>query len=232
MGRKFFRLFSWKGASYRIYSTHTDIIIDQIVEQRERLEKYIEEQPEFLTSLRPIRLKPTAPPIAVRMHEASLKTATGPMAAVAGAIAYEAAETAAGQGAREIIIDNGGDLYLDSNTEIMVGLFAGRNKIGNVLGVRVEPSRLPLSLCSSSGLMGHSFSMGQCDLATVVSKDGALADAAATLACNCVKKAGDIDAVLNRVMNISGVIGVLIVKGDRVGIAGTSKITARIASAG
>jgi ApbE superfamily uncharacterized protein (UPF0280 family) len=63
-------------------------------------------------------------------------------------------------------------------------------------------------------------SFGDCDLATVVSSDAALADAAATLACNLVRNPGDIDAALKRLAAIPGVEGVLIVKEDRVGLAG------------
>jgi len=68
--------------------------------------------------------------------------------------------------------------------------------------------------------MGNSLSLGNCDLATVTSKDASLADAAATLACNLVKKQGDIDKVLKRISGIPGIEGVLLVKGDKIGMAG------------
>jgi ApbE superfamily uncharacterized protein (UPF0280 family) len=79
---------------------------------------------------------------------------------------------------------------------------------------------MPIAVCSSSGKMGHSFSMSDCDLATVISDDAALADAAATLACNRVTAVSRIDAVMAEVLQIAGVDGILIVKDDRVGLAG------------
>ena len=68
--------------------------------------------------------------------------------------------------------------------------------------------------------MGHSMSLGQCDLATIVAKDAALADAAATQAANLVSTPDDVDAALERIMAIQDIAGVLIVKDDRIGLAG------------
>jgi ApbE superfamily uncharacterized protein (UPF0280 family) len=68
--------------------------------------------------------------------------------------------------------------------------------------------------------MGHSFSFGECDLATIVAKDAALADAAATQAANLVKTVDDIDPTLEKISAIEGVEGVMIVKDSRVGLAG------------
>jgi ApbE superfamily uncharacterized protein (UPF0280 family) len=79
---------------------------------------------------------------------------------------------------------------------------------------------MPLAICSSSSFMGHSLSFGECDLATVVAPDGALADAAATLACNLVRRHQDVSGVLERVSGLPGVQGILIIKTDRVGMAG------------
>ena len=63
-------------------------------------------------------------------------------------------------------------------------------------------------------------SLGDCDLATVVARDAALADAAATQAANLVKQESDIDKALEAIMAIAGIAGVLIVKNERVGLAG------------
>jgi ApbE superfamily uncharacterized protein (UPF0280 family) len=154
------------------------------------------------------------------MQEVARLTGVGPMAAVAGAIAQLAAEAAFRAGAREAIIDNGGDLYIASDAEVTVALYAGENKVGGRLAFAIPPDRLPLSVCSSSSRMGHSMSFGDCDLATVVSRDAALADAAATLAANLVKRPEDIAPTLDRVGEIPGVIGVVLVKADQVGLIG------------
>jgi ApbE superfamily uncharacterized protein (UPF0280 family) len=68
--------------------------------------------------------------------------------------------------------------------------------------------------------MGHSTSLGACDLATVVAKDAALADAAATQAANLVNSEEDVNSALESIAAIEGVDGVVIVKAERVGLAG------------
>ncbi len=111
----------------------------------------------------------------------------GPMAAVAGAMAQWAAKAALAAGAEEAIVDNGGDIYLKAVEPVIVSLGTGTSKLADRLAFRVEPEETPISICSSSGKMGHSMSLGQCDLATIVAKDAALADAAATQAANLVR---------------------------------------------
>jgi ApbE superfamily uncharacterized protein (UPF0280 family) len=212
--------FSWKEADLRICSQRTDIIISEVKRLRAELEAYISRHAEFHTSLEPIMLLPDAPEIALRMAAAAEPCGVGPMAAVAGAVAEMAAEVAIAGGAAEAIIENGGDIFLHSPDFVVIGLYAGANPLSGRLAFHIEPVDMPLSVCSSSSRFGHSLSFGDCDLATVVARSGALADAAATLTGNCVKTPADIEPTLRRVTAIPGILGVLIIKGDRIGVAG------------
>jgi ApbE superfamily uncharacterized protein (UPF0280 family) len=142
------------------------------------------------------------------------------MAAVAGAMAQACAEAALAAGAREAIVENGGDLYLVSPADVIVGLFAGDHPLSGRLALRILPASMPLSVCSSSSYLGHSQSFGECDLATVIAPEAALADAAATLAGNLVRGMDDVEPTLERIRAIQGVRGVLIIKDRRVGLAG------------
>jgi hypothetical protein len=212
--------FTHKDASLRYCSTRGDIIRRELVRQRELLDGYIRGHPEFASSLEPVEPRPGAPEIAVRMARAAERTGVGPMAAVAGAMAQACAEAALAAGAVEAIVENGGDLYLVSPREAVVGLFAGDHPLSGKLALRLPPGRMPVSICSSSSYLGHSLSLGECDLATVVALDAALADAAATLAGNLVRTVEDVEPTLERVRSIEGVQGVLIIKDRRVGLAG------------
>ena len=215
-----YRRFTHRGAKFRVACDRFGWVIHEIVRQRRLLERYLLAQPAFLTTLVPIRLLPGAPEAARRMAAAARRVGVGPMAAVAGCMAQLAAETALAAGAREAIIDNGGDIYIAAAEPLTVTVDAGEAAIGDRLAFAIRPEETPLAICSSSGKMGHSLSLGSCDLATVVARDAALADAAATLAGNLVKQVEDVDAALNRIAAIRGVRGVLIVKDDRVGLAG------------
>ena len=117
-------------------------------------------------------------------------------------------------------MDNGGDIYLKTVEPVVIGLYPGESGQIGRLAFSLEACDTPLSICSSSGKMGHSLSLGQCDLATIVAKDAALADAAATLAGNLVKTVDDVERALNDIVSIEGVSGVLIVKDGHVGLAG------------
>lgn len=213
--------FSYKGANFRIRSDKTDLIIREIKKQRRILSDYIERHPVFLTALTPVTLLSNAPEIAEKMHQASLLTGVGPMAAVAGITAQMTAEAALSAGAEEAVVENGGDIYLASKEKIIIGLFAGNSPLSGRLGLAVTMEDMPLAVCSSSSTMGHSQSFGNCDLVTVTAENAALADAAATHACNQVKTAEDMDHVPARISDIPGVRGILVIKDDRIGLSGS-----------
>jgi ApbE superfamily uncharacterized protein (UPF0280 family) len=213
-------VFQLKEADLRISSSRADLVEAEIRRLRAALEAYIDRQPAFKAALVPIDLLDDAPAIAMTMADAARACGVGPMAAVAGAIAQAAAAAALADGAGEAIVENGGDTWIASDVGITVGLYAGDHPLSGRLALRIERDRLPVSVCSSSGRFGHSLSFGDCDLATVVAGSGALADAAATLAANSVRTVDDVEPALARLMEIPGVAGVLIVKDDRVGVAG------------
>jgi ApbE superfamily uncharacterized protein (UPF0280 family) len=219
--KRTYRNFTYKEAVFRICCEAFDAVTEEIVRQRHILEGYIQRHPEFGKAMTPLALLPDAPDVAQRMARAARIVGVGPMAAVAGAMAQLAAEAGLRAGAPEVIIDNGGDIHLHTVTPVTVGLYAGNNALANTLAFALQPADTPLAICSSSGKMGHSLSLGTCDLATVVARDCALADAAATLAANLVKTLADVDTTLERIAAIAGINGVLIVQGGHVGLAGT-----------
>jgi ApbE superfamily uncharacterized protein (UPF0280 family) len=212
--------YSHRGATFRIASTHIQIIKGEIRRQRGLLEGYIARHPEFAAALEPLELLAGAPEVARRMQAAAAAIGVGPMAAVAGTMAQLAVEAARAAGAAEAIVENGGDIFLHSPDAVTVALYAGDNPLSGKLALMIRPQSMPLAICSSSSFMGHSLSFGSCDLATVVAPDGALADAAVTLACNLVNSPGDVPPVLERISALPGVRGLLIIKADKVGMAG------------
>ncbi len=220
MTQRSYQTYTHREAVFRICCEQFDATVTEIVRQRAVLDAYIRSQPEFRTSFEPVELRPGAPEVAQRMARAGQRVGVGPMAAVAGTMAQLAAEAALQAGTDEVIVDNGGDLYVHVTEPATIGLHAGSGPLGDRLAFALSPEETPVAICSSSGTMGHSTSLGRCDLATVVAPDAALADAAATLAANLVQEPGDVDAALERIAALEGVQGVLIVKDDRIGLAG------------
>jgi len=218
--KRTYKTFDYREAVFRICCEKFDAVTAEIIKQRRILEDYIARHPDFQKSLEPLELLTDAPEVAQSMAEAARLVGVGPMAAVAGAMAHYAGRAALDAGAHEVIVDNGGDIYICAVEPVIIGLKTGTADLASRLAFSLQPDDTPISICSSSGKMGHSMSLGECDLATVVAKDAALADAAATQAANLVGDVNDIDHALEDISRIEGVDGVMIVKGDRVGMAG------------
>jgi uncharacterized protein len=198
-----------------------------VLNYRRQLEEYIAHHPDFLHSLRPLPDDPMAPPIARHMMHAARAVDVGPMAAVAGAIAQAVAMDLKPLSSF-IILENGGDCYMDLKEEIRVGIYAGpHSPFSGKIALRFHGDRFPLSICTSSGTVGHSLSFGKADAVTVVSKDAALADAAATALGNMVKSPSHISAALEKAGQISYVEGVLIAMKDKIGIWGDIELVPR-----
>jgi len=190
---------------------------------RAALEKYIERNPLFLTSFQPLADDLEAPAIVSSMIQASRKANVGPMAAVAGAVA-EFVGLELLHMSQQVIVENGGDIFLSSSKRRMVRVFAGGSPFSNKIALEIDPERFPLGVCTSSGTVGHSFSFGKADAVVIVSPSTVLADAAATAVGNAVQTREDIDRALALAEAIEGVDGAVIIKDDRAGFWGKVKI--------
>ena len=190
---------------------------------RRQLEKYIEKNPEFQTSLEPVNVPESVPAIVKDMAAAGAKAGVGPMAAVAGAIA-ECVGKELLEFSPEIIVENGGDIFLKILKKRVVGIYAGSSPLTGKIGLEINPQDTPLGICTSSGTVGHSLSSGKADAVVVLAGSAALADAAATAIGNRAKQATDIDKALNFARGIGGLKGAVVIIGDKVGAWGEVKL--------
>lgn len=189
---------------------------------RRELETYIAQHPEFATTLTPWP-DPKAKSSVVRaMIKAGAQAGVGPMAAVAGVIAEFSARYLH-KFSRAVIVENGGDIFVSTPQETVVGVFAGASPLSMRLGLVVPPDT-PMGICTSSGTVGHSLSMGEADAVCVAAQDAALADALATALGNMVKSEADFDAVIAKARNYKEVLHILLIYGTKSAIWGGLEI--------
>ena len=153
---------------------------------------------------RPImRPNPLRGVVARRMWQACVPYSSSyitPMAAVAGSVAQELIMSHQRPGVRRAWVNNGGDiaLHLTDGESVRIGLFADLAQLDAQAVLRAAHGRLTLDGTfvvraedgvrgvATSGWRGRSFSLGIADRVTVLARDAASADAAATVIANAV----------------------------------------------
>ncbi|HOX04864.1 MAG TPA: UPF0280 family protein [Planctomycetota bacterium] len=190
---------------------------------RAALEGYIRSNPKFRTTLEPWPEDPAAPQIVREMIAAGATAGVGPMAAVAGAVAAAVGRRLLGQ-CREVIVENGGDIFIAGREERIAAIFAGDSPLSMKLGLKLPPAPAGCGLATSSGTVGPSLSFGKADAAVAFAADAALADAAATAIGNRVKRPEDLAAAMEFAEGIPGLAGALAVIGENLAAWGEMEL--------
>ncbi|MEA1958697.1 MAG: UPF0280 family protein [Chloroflexota bacterium] len=207
----------------RAWSEFESQAIVAVKRYRGEIESYIAGHPEFIDSLEPIDVPDDASPIVREMCRVARLCNVGPMAAVAGVLA-EAVGRVLKHFSPEVVVENGGDIYIDTKESRTVGIYAGDSPFTGKLAVDIAPDDTPMGICTSSGTVGHSLSFGKADAVVVLSASTPLADAAATAIANVVKTPDDIPAAIEFAQNIEGLAGVIVIVGDKLGAWGKVKL--------
>ena len=194
-----------------------------VIKYREIIEGYIKRYPTFLTTLEPFPTGTDAPHIVRQMATAAETVSLGPMSAVAGAIAEFVGRDLLAF-SPEVIVENGGDTFLKVTRERLAGIYAGESPLTGKVAIEITPNDTPLGICTSSGTVGHSLSLGKADAVVVFSTSVSLADAAATAIGNLVSGADDISQGIEFAQEIDGLKGVVIIVGDKMGLWGDIKL--------
>lgn len=125
-----------------------------------------------------------------------------PMAAVAGSVADALNEFLKNEGIDLVSVNNGGDISIFNKYGRKLKINIGNIRTGESLPCTLGVDRLVDFGIATSGFGGRSLTLGLADSVTVIAGTGGIADAAATLICNCTnvhsnqvirKKATEID---------------------------------------
>jgi len=234
MGSERFRAFCvayketdlWIGVSPDSYNTAMPTFTENLLRNiRGELDAYIKQNPEFLTSLLPLKLDATAPECAIHMAQVTQIFNVGPMAAVAGMFSEKVGKALHEEfNCEEVVVENGGDLYLRISRPIQVLIHAGKSILSDRLSLFIPEHLSPLGICTSAGTVGHSLSFGIADAAIAIAKDCSLADAGATALGNMVHGREDIPSVLEYSRKWEDLLGVVVICGDDFGVRGEVEI--------
>ena len=200
-----------------------------VSEERQLFKAYLQRHPDFSTALEPWRLEPDGeqhsliPVPVLAMCEAAELAGVGPMAAVAGWFAERIGEFLS-RYSKDIIVENGGDIWLKASRIRKVSIYAGDSPFSQQIGLEIRPENTPLGICTSSGTVGHSLSFGCADAVVIIAPSAVLADAVATAACNRVQKIEDLQKTVNWAMTIPGIAGAVAILGDKLAVQGEVKL--------
>ncbi len=218
---RFYRLFCKKEFSFEISYKETDLFIstDKALDKEEvrkivknyyeEVASYIKTNPSFFSSLVPIDIDEQAPPIVKDMAFSSAKAGVGPFSAVAGAISWYVGRELL-ENSSEVIIENGGDLFLKINEDKKIGLYLGEKFSPSFITIKLKKKEKPFGVASSSSCIGHSLNFGNADLVTVIATDSILADSFATSFSNRLKKEKDIQKIIKEVKRLPFIEGIII----------------------
>jgi len=191
---------------------------DAIFSAREIIESKVSQDPFFQITYDPYPIDPGDDELIRRMSSASVLSGVGPFAGVAGAVAVCAVERMREAGAKEAIVENGGDIAFLSDRSVPIGLFADHPVLKDV-AFEVSSEGIT-GICSSSAKIGPSVSLGNSNVCTVFSDDVILADCCATALGNLVKDEDSVTDALETIGSIEGVKGCLACIGDKVAVFG------------
>ena len=220
--------------AYRVVVKETDLMVysetklvnetkELVLEQRGYVEAFINSHPEFATALVPWSYDGPAPGIIVNMLNAARNAGVGPMAAIAGAIAEQVGHGLLNR-TNQVMVENGGDVYIKMSSSVTVGIFAGKSPLSLRVGLRLKTDLKPQAVCTSSGSIGHSLSFGKADAVCVVADSCANADAAATAIGNLIKSPADIESAIKAGRNMGELIGIVVILGEKMGMWGDLEV--------
>jgi len=198
---------------------------DLLREARREVQRAIDTEPLFLSSLKPLEEHPLFPSA---MTQAALKAKTGPMAAVAGYIAeYVLRGLLSEKPFKKVIVENGGDICVWAEESVHIGVFAGTSPLSGRLGLNLPCRGESYGICTSSGTVGHSLSFGKADAVVIICRDSALADAYATSFANRIRSKEDLAAVIEDVRSHNDIDGGLFIMGEDLAVTGSCPLYVR-----
>ncbi|MGZ8585567.1 MAG: hypothetical protein ACXWX6_07495 [Actinomycetota bacterium] len=184
----------------------------------EQLHAYMIRNPEIASSKRPIAVPDDAPQIVREMVEAARRAGVGPMYSFQGAVTDHVGRFLAKE-VDEVIVSCGGDYFIQSRRRQKLTVL--RRAGGATVAVVVPASKRGVGIAMVTGRGEAAI-----DGLAVIAESCMLADAAAAGVQAIVPKEHGFAGALTYLKTVPGVLGGVVMMGERIGVAGGVEIVA------
>jgi ApbE superfamily uncharacterized protein (UPF0280 family) len=184
----------------------------------EQLQAYALRNPEIRTSKRAIDVPNDAPPIVRELVRSARAAGVGPMFSFQGAVTDYVGRFLA-EHDHEVTVSCGSDHFVVTRRRQKLTVL--RRPDGSSIAVVVQPRREGIGISTATGR-----GRAPIDGLAIVASSCMLADAAAAGVQAIVPKNGGFRLALTYLRRVPGVVGGLIILGDRIGVAGAVEIAA------
>jgi uncharacterized protein len=184
----------------------------------EQLQAYALRNPAIRTSKRPIQVPGDAPPIVQEMVAAAGRAGVGPMYSFQGAVTDHVGRFLT-RSTTEVTVSTGGGYFIAGKKRQKLTVFRGLD--GGSLAVVVPPSRSGVGVATSA-----SHGKIALDGIAVIATSCMLAEAASAGVQAILPKQGGLRSALMYLKKVPGVLGGMVLVGDRIGLAGGLEIAA------
>jgi len=184
----------------------------------EQLHAYTLGHPEIRTSKRPIEVDEDAPEIVREMVAASGRAGVGPMFSFQGAVTDHVGRFLA-RDLDEVTVNCGGDFFILARKRQKLTIHPKPD--GGGIAVVVHPNKMGIGVATSLGR-----GVVALDGLAVLGESCMLADAAAAGVQAILPKPDGFRLALLYLKKVPGVLGGVLVRGDRIGVAGGVEIAA------
>jgi ApbE superfamily uncharacterized protein (UPF0280 family) len=189
----------------------------------EQIQSYALRDPAFRSSTRPLPVPEDAPLIIQEMIGLSARAGVGPMFSFQGAVT-EWVGRAMAREFDEVMVSCGGDYFVVTGKRSRLMVHPAVREGESDLAVVVKPELGPHGIFTT---MGRAYLPADTsDGVVVLAGSCILADAAAAAAMAILSKPGWFHAALSYLQRLEGVHGALVIRGERIGVAGALELAA------
>lgn len=187
----------------------------------EQVQAYAIRNPAFRDSRGPVEVGDDAPAVALHMARLAALAGVGPMVTLRGAVT-EFVGRALVRSSPEVVVSSGSSHFVATRKRARMVVHPGGRRAGEGLALILRPESGPQGVHTTSGRLV--LPGGGADGLVVVARSCVLADAAAAGATRVLGQGGSLRSALGYLQRVPGVVGALVVREGRIGVAGSLEL--------